>query len=211
MGRSTDVMRATTEKETIPSMHTIDPNGSDDGTPFFIDSIGERAPQTGMPDPITNIASEESSEDEIVFHGRQKWNEPSTRLLEDHPEMPTKVHSLVQGEKQGAGEWPVAVPFKMPPNDTESASGSSRPALHAEIDPTNDGLEDLDAEDQQPERHYAENIIDGEFDVFTDYILNIDDDYYQKNTARLQERKSGATSETQSPLGLQTAEQCKFH
>ncbi|PLB51765.1 hypothetical protein P170DRAFT_85925 [Aspergillus steynii IBT 23096] len=212
LDRTTDVSGAATQQETAPSVHTTNSNVVDEGAAFFIDLTGEDAPQTGMADPITNIVSDESSEDEIVFHGRHKWKETGTRLLDDHTEVQTNTLDPTQRGNQDAGKQFATAPPENPAKNAALGSDGRRQTLHTVTKSASDDTEDSDTGQQQPEKQYAENIFDGDFDVFTDYILNIDDEYYHKDITRVAKKKAGAqisTGEIEShPRGRAPSDSC---
>ncbi|KAI9040521.1 putative R3H and G-patch domain protein [Aspergillus affinis] len=204
VNRTIDESQTVIESATTTPVQTVDSNTADDGTPFFIDLIGEAAPETGMADPITNIASDESSEDEIVFHGRKKWNEPSTRLLNDHTEFYINIQNSARRKSHDAGKPPATASAEMPANGPPAASDSCQATPYIETKPSKDSSICMDTQTQQPEKQYADNIFDGEFDVLTDYISNMDDVYLYMDTSHHPEREPDvelATREAQNHTG----------
>ncbi|KAH8428892.1 putative R3H and G-patch domain protein [Aspergillus melleus] len=206
VNRTIDEPQPVIESATTTPAQTIDSNITDDGTPFLIDLIGEAAPETGMADPITNIVSDESSEDEIVFHGRKKWSAPSTRLLDDHTEIRINSQDSTRRKSQNASKPPATASAEMSANDTPPALDNCQETSVAEANSTKDSSECTDTEKQQPEKQYADNIFDGEFDIFTDYISNMDDVYRPEDEEDMERSQTSTTPKRQSTDALDDME-----
>lgn len=213
---STETPPAVTKRETGTAIPEMDSNTADDSVPFFVDSIGGTIPQTGMPDPITNIASDESSEDEIVFHGRQNCNGPNIRVLDEQTIIHIHAHNARQRNNQDTSKRPPTSSVKMPVKDLPAASGSRPQGSDTESKSTRDVSGHQNTEKKQTEKHYADNIFDGEFDVLSDYLLNIDHEYYHKGITKQASISKTATQNAEyhhhaEDRCLQTTGECKFH
>ncbi|KAE8375335.1 hypothetical protein BDV26DRAFT_268154 [Aspergillus bertholletiae] len=146
--------------------------------PFFIDILGESGTHTGLADPISTLSlseCENSSEDEIVFHGRRKLEERPRIIVDGHATKATKTNHHPSKELESPHEarlpgtnqrtCPVA-------NSISTYELSQRNPLTAE-----------NTEQTETMGPYTGNITqeaseNEDYDILADYIANMTEHYY---------------------------------
>ncbi|KAJ5114585.1 hypothetical protein NUU61_000344 [Penicillium alfredii] len=122
---------------------------------FFFDSAGSQATNTGLPDPAMRSRlsdSDDTSEDEVVFTGRQ-----STRpaVIETKPD---ELREILQKTTIGTPAMTLSTPPDRAP-DPNRTRGTNPPTEKSHASPS-----------------------DVENETLADYIANMDSDYYDEDT-----------------------------
>ncbi|KAE8131148.1 hypothetical protein BDV38DRAFT_32193 [Aspergillus pseudotamarii] len=145
---------------------------------FFVDLSGESGAHTGLADPVTTVSLSESgnsSEDEIVFHGRRRFEERPRIIVEGHAmkAAETNYHS---------------------PKEPESPPETRPPAPGYKLCPVSDGILTYELPHRNPRTaesieqtktvmQYAGKVTqevseNEDDDILADYIANMAEHYY---------------------------------
>ncbi|KAJ5152843.1 uncharacterized protein N7482_009321 [Penicillium canariense] len=166
------------------------PSTEDAGCGFFIDSTAQSVADTGLPDPTPRMAwseSDDSSEDEVVFTGRNFGTRP-IMIETSKEELQGILQTTATGQLQThPGPGKEDVPGR-PNHRRDQSQNGPRPHAQATRGWT-----------REDENH-----------ILADYIANMDHDYHEDIDFRMQvERQGGidvaqATSDSESSASSQT-------
>lgn len=140
---------------------------SDEDTPlelsFFIDRSSQSIAPTGLPNPVSRLRSlspEDSSGDEIVFHGRNRYT-----------------------DQKNPSQYPIKIDDEYEPQSSETSVTRQNPisktpikAGHSSTSPRKD-YQAIFSEES------TKNTKDDENDILADYIANMDVDYEETDTS----------------------------
>lgn len=152
---------AQTQIETIPNMQDQElersPEKIEQETMFYFDSTGQTTTKTGFPDPVPRpelVDSDDPSEDEVVFMGRNKSAKPVT--IETTSDELQRILHIVP-PKQAAT-----------PTESETEQATNRNSQSS-----------IDQRHAAAPTRQITPLLD-EIDPLADYIANIDHDYYEE-------------------------------
>ncbi|KAB8076679.1 hypothetical protein BDV29DRAFT_169535, partial [Aspergillus leporis] len=162
-------------KESVSSSENQSP---EDHASFFIDLLGEPAAHTGLSDPTTTLSLSErddSSEDEIVFHGRRKHESRPLVIVETG-------HFTKAGESIDhlPDEFELSLKSTPPvPNSNvcSNSSGTSATRPPHRVPSTKDNISDPRAREIDTEKAIWEASA-SEDDTLADYIANMAEHYH---------------------------------
>ncbi|KAE8362963.1 hypothetical protein BDV27DRAFT_146497 [Aspergillus caelatus] len=145
---------------------------------FFVDLSGESGAHTGLADPVTTVSLSEcdnSSEDEIVFHGRRRLEERPRIIVEGHAMKAAETNYLSPKELESPPETRPPTPdYKVCP----VSDGISTYELPHRNPRTADNIEQTKTVMQYAEKVTQEVSESEDDDILADYIANMAENYY---------------------------------